>query len=255
MELIKSAAKRSKVSDIVYVLLNIALAGGIFALTFAFSPPYLAYLLVLLSKWRVLAVRPRFWLANIQGNIVDILVGLSTVTLIWRASGALTAQLLIAALYAAWLLILKPRSKRKDMVVQGEVAQFLSLTAIIGVSYMLDASIVVVICWLIGYFVARHVLYSYDEHDVTVLSMVWGLIVAEFAWLASQWTQAYPLASDLLAPQMAIIISLVGYVVMRAYDYHYHKSFSWKQLRAPILFAIAVITIMLLWELSVYFRQ
>ena len=67
MELIKSAARRSKLSDVAYVVLNLRLAGAVFGLTVAFTPPYLAYLLIILSKWRVFAVRPRFWLANMRG--------------------------------------------------------------------------------------------------------------------------------------------------------------------------------------------
>ena len=46
MELIKSVARRSKVSDVAYVLLNIALAIAIYVLTIAFTPPYFAYALV-----------------------------------------------------------------------------------------------------------------------------------------------------------------------------------------------------------------
>src|SRR6266436_394230 len=38
--------------------------------------------LVLLSKWRMLAVRPRFWPAIIRANAVDIVVGLSAVLFI-----------------------------------------------------------------------------------------------------------------------------------------------------------------------------
>src|ERR1051326_6294486 len=39
----------------------------------------LAILLVLLAKWRIFAVRPRYWLVNIASNGVDILVGISLV--------------------------------------------------------------------------------------------------------------------------------------------------------------------------------
>src|ERR1017187_6909274 len=39
----------------------------------------LALSLILLSKWRMFAVRPRFWPAIIRANAVDIMVGLSAV--------------------------------------------------------------------------------------------------------------------------------------------------------------------------------
>ncbi len=57
----------------------------------------LAFSVVLLSKWRMLAVRPRFWPANVRANAVDILVGLSIVVFMSHTSSALL-QLLYAAL-------------------------------------------------------------------------------------------------------------------------------------------------------------
>lgn len=251
MELIKSVARRSKVSDVAYVLLNIALAIAIYVLTIAFTPPYFAYALVLLSKWRVFAVRPRFWLANIQGNMVDALVGVSTVTLIWRADGQMVVQVLLTVLYIAWLLILKPRSRRKVMIAQAEISQFIALIALFGVAHYLDSSIVVALCWVIGYVAAWHGLQSYDEDDVYLLSFIWGLVIAELGWLSYQWTSAYTLAGDLMVPQGAIIVGLVGHLMMQAYNHQYHKTLTWKRLRAPVLFSILVVAMMLLRELSV----
>ena len=252
MELIKSVARRSKLSDIAYVSLNIGLAVALYVLTVVFSPPYLAYLLVLLSKWRVLAVRPRFWLANIQGNTIDTLVGISAVTLIWLSQGEMAVQILLTALYAAWLLMLKPRSTRRAMIIQAEVGQFAALTALFGIAYYFDSSLVVLACFAIGYITAWHALQSYEEPQTRLLAAIWGFVVAEFGWLAYQWTSAYTLAGDLMAPQVAIIASLSGYVTMRAYEYHTHGKLSWKRMRAQILFAAAVIAMMLLKELSVF---
>ena len=108
-------------------------------------------------------------------------------------------------------------------------------------------------CWLVGYFVARHVLYPFDEDEVILLSMVWGLIVAELGWLATQWTSAYTIVNSLLMPQMAIVTSLIGYVAMRAYVHYYRETLSWKKMRAPVLFAIAAISVMLVREISALF--
>ena len=250
MELIKSAARRSKLSDVAYVVLNLGLAGAVFGLTVAFTPPYLAYLLIILSKWRVFAVRPRFWLANMQGNTIDTLVGISVVTLMWHSAGQLTVQMLITVLYAAWLLVIKPRSKRKDMIIQAEIGQFLGVTAVMGMAYYLDVGLIVAACWLVGYIAAWHALQSYDEDDARLLGMVWGIIVAECAWLGANWTSAYTLSGNLLVPQTAVIVSLIGYIVRRAYDYIYHGTLDWKRLRAPIIFTVAVIAIMFIRELS-----
>lgn len=254
MELIKSAARRSKVSDVVYVTLNLALAAVILGLTVAFQPPIVAYLLILLSKWRVFAVRPRFWWVNLQTNMVDLAVGLSTVTLIWQASGTFIIQFLLAALYAAWLLILKPRSNRQMMALQAGVSQFLSLTAIFSIAHYLDSSIVVIACALVGYVTARHVLSSYEESEQTLLSGVWGFFMAELGWLSYHWVVAYEITQTLLLPQMAIIAGLFSFVAVKFYDAQYHDRNVGKAVRAPMLFSLAVLAILLLREISVIFN-
>ena len=63
----------------------------------------IAILLILLSKWRMFAVRPRYWVANLIGNGVDIMVAVSlvifmaTTTVVWW-------QLFWTVLSAGWLL-------------------------------------------------------------------------------------------------------------------------------------------------------
>ncbi len=249
MELIKSVAKRSRVSDLVYILLNLALALIVLGLTMAFTPPYLAYVVVLLSKWRIFAVRPRFWLANIQANAVDLFVGISAVTLIWQAASALLIQILLALLYAGWLLMLKPSSKRRDILLQAGIAQVLSLMALLSVAYLFEPAIITVLAWVIGYICARHVLSTYDDEETTLLSMMWGFIVAEIIWLAQHWTVAYQLSGALMVPQAVLIIGLMGYAAAKTYDLQHHHTLSWKTVRGPLLFAIVVVTILLIKEI------
>src|SRR5215471_21744975 len=69
----------------------------------------LALSLVLLSKWRMFAVRPRFWPTIVRANAVDIMIGLSAVLFMAHAQSGYF-QLLWAALYAVWLLVIKPAS-------------------------------------------------------------------------------------------------------------------------------------------------
>lgn len=247
MELIKSAARRSKLSDVTYVVLNLAFAAVVYGLTVLFDPPIVAYLLILLSKWRVLAVRPRFWFANIQTNIVDIMVGLSTVTLIWLADGSAIIQLLLMALFAAWLLIIKPRSKRFWILLQAGVSQFVALTALFSVAYLWPSVLVVLAAWLIGYSAARHALGAYDEDHETFLGLVWGLVIAELAWLTYHWTIAYTIIGELKVPQIAMIVSLFGFVGIKLYaNYHDNdRSFRLGDLRWPLLFAVAVLLMLL----------
>ena len=80
--------------------------------------PYPALALVLISKWRVIAVRPRFWWANIQANLVDIIVGLGVVGLMYSVHVGALPQAILAAFYAIWLVIIKPMSRRWQVTLQ-----------------------------------------------------------------------------------------------------------------------------------------
>lgn len=250
MELIKSVARRSKVSDIVYLVLNVAVAAAVLGLTVAFQPPIVAYALVILSKWRVFAVRPRFWWANLQTNMVDLMVGVSVVTLIWQASGTFLAQLLLALLYVVWLLMIKPRSSRSYMMIQAGISQFLALTALFSAAHLIDVSFVVALSFAVAYVVARHVLTAYEDDDATLLSIVWGFFMAELSWLSYHWMRGYIIVENVQVPQAAIIAGVAAFVVVRFYHASNHGTKLRTQLQAPILFALAILAILLLTELS-----
>lgn len=248
MELIKSAARRTKVSEIVYILLNAAYAILLLVLLLWFEgQPYLAYLLVILSKWRVLAVRPRFWIANLQTNLLDTLVGLSVVTLLWQNMGNLTYQVVITILFTAWLVLLKPLSKRFWVIIQGGVAQFVSMMALFTVAHNFNVAVVTALGWLVGFVTARHIINVFnEEHEDVVISVSWGVVVAELSWLMYYWTIAY---TPLKIPQIAIIISLLGYMALVVYNYLYHRDdsrYMWRDLAMPILFSLAGVLILLL---------
>lgn len=248
MELIKSVTRRSRLSEVVYIGLNLAYAGLLWVLVATFEPPYLAYAIVAISKWRIIAVRPRFWFANLQANMVDALVSVSIVTLLWLNNGDFGMQLLLTLLFAVWLVVLKPRSKQFWMVIQARVALFVSLVALFSISYALPAAAVVVVCWLIGYSVARHVLTSYNnEPDRTTMALIWGLIVAELGWLGYHWTVAYGLNDNFKIPQIAVVISLIGFLIMKIYDMQHHNDgkLDMKVLRWPLLFVILTIGLLL----------
>ncbi len=249
MELIKSAARRTKVSEVVYVLLNVVYAAMLLFLLIEFEgQPYFAYLVVILSKWRVLAVRPRFWAANIRTNLLDTIMGLSVVTLLWQNMGHMTYQVGVVALFAVWLILLKPRSKRHWVILQGGLTQFVALTALFSIAQALNIVVVVLLGWLIGFVVARHIINVFtDEFDDTVLSLTWGLVVAEMSWLTYYWTIAY---TPLKIPQISMIVSLMSYAALSVYNYLYHHKtetkHDWRNISMPVLFSAAGILLILL---------
>src|SRR5690606_3979091 len=107
MELLKFVRRRSLLSEVPYVLLNILLAVMLLVLVLVVNVPWPALGLVLLSKWRIFAVRSRYWTANIRANLVDVIVGVSMVVYLYAASGALVTQIGLTVLYIIWLLLLK----------------------------------------------------------------------------------------------------------------------------------------------------
>lgn len=253
MELIKSASRRSRLGEVAHVALNIAYAGLLFGLVVAFAtqqqPPYLAFLVVLLSKWRVLAVRPRFWFANIQANSVDLLVALSIVTLMWLSNGSTGVQLLLTVSFALWLVVIKPHAKRSWVIVQAAIMQAISLTALFSFAYLLPASIATAGGWLIGYIAARHALVSFkDEEDRTLLSLAWGLVVAELSWLSYHWTIAYTLSGELKIPQVAIVVGILGFLAMKVYSSLRENTdrIIFRDIRWPLTFVVLVIVLLMI---------
>lgn len=217
----------------------------------------MAFGLVVLSMWRVFAVRPRFWFANIQTNLVSAIVNVSYVTFLYMAgmggasdSTTILIQLILATLYILWLLLLKPQSKRVYVALQAAVALFVGMTAVYMMLYGWWSSAVVVIVWLIGYATARHVLGSYDEESHSMfLSLVWGLILAEIGWLTYHWTIAYklPFIVDVPLPQVSIISLSLGFLVYKSYDSYYHNGkIRLTDVAFPMIFTISIIALLVL---------
>jgi len=254
MEFLRVVRRRSLLSEVIYIMLNLALAGAVLGALVATGTPWLAIALVLLSKWRVLAVRPRYWFAHIETNTVDIIVSIGLVILMYLAGqsglgGAVAVQSILAILYALWLLLLKPRSKRTYVVAQAAVAVVVGTTALIGSSYAWPSSVVVLLMWVIGYASARHVLSAYSEKDVRMLSFVWGFIFAEIGWLSYHWTIAYtlPFAAGLKLPQATIILLAICFAAERVYaSLQAHDQVRRSDVLLPVLLSLGLIAVLLL---------
>lgn len=247
MDLLKVHKRRSKLSDAAYIALNIALA-VVLLVTIRYSQtPWLAVSLVLLSKWRALAVRPRFWYANLVANMVDIIVGLSTVVFLYTASGSLWLQVAITVLYIGWLLFIKPRSKRAFMAAQAGIAAFVGLTALSIISYSWDVFFFVLLAWVVGYVVSRHVLSSYEEPHITLYSLIGGFIIAELGWISFHWLMAYPLPGfgQIQLSQFAVFATLLGLIAERAYaSYHKYGKVRSSEIMLPILLTAGIMIAM-----------
>lgn len=257
MEFLKLVRKRSFLSELIYTILNIALAVGVLLIVRYTDAIWFAIVLVILSKWRVFAVRPRFWWANLRSNMVDFIVSISIVLHLYAinvaAIGDTTKLFLMVALtlvYIGWLLVIKPRSKRGYMALQAGIAVFLGMSALFTISYNWPVSIVVLGGWLIGYAAARHILSTYDDETHTLfLGLGWGLITAEISWVAYHWAIAYPLpiVPALMLPQAALLVTLVSFLAYKVYDsFYHHAKVRMTDVLLPLLFTLSVIVVLLI---------
>lgn len=247
MDLISSVARRSRLGEIGHVVLNIGYAVLLLVLILLFSAPWLSFLLVVLSKWRVLAVRPRFWLTNLKANALDALLGIAVVTLMWQNIGSFFIQVGFCAGYALWLIFLKPSAKRRAVLVQAAIAQFVTLWALFTVAYAFPLFVVVLLGGFIGFVVAHHAINVFaEEYEDVLLSLIWAFILSVLCWLAWYWTVAY---TALRIPEVSIVTALLGFLTYVVYEDLYleenSRTHERRSLRTPILFALAGIALLL----------
>ncbi|MGB4762666.1 MAG: hypothetical protein WBP12_04930 [Candidatus Saccharimonas sp.] len=245
MDLLKIHRRRSRLSDVAYIILNIGLALALLFVMYLWKEAWLGVLVVLLSKWRILAVRPRFWFANLVANMVDIIVSISIVVFLAAASGNFWLQLVITLLYVVWLLYIKPRSKREIVAIQAGVAVFVGVTALSIVSYSWDSVFFVLAMWGIGYVATRHILGSYEEPHTVLYGLAVGLIFAELGWIGFHWLMAYQLpgSGNIQLSQLALFTTLFCFVAERAYaSYHRYGSIRRADILPAIILTASIVT-------------
>ena len=204
MKLLKNIRPESGFTHFLYVGLNVLLPLLVLALVrLQFIP--LAIILIILAKWRMLAVKPRYWLANIRSNLVDIFVGLSILSFMASTNNLIT-QLVWTAAYIAWLVWLKPQTKQIPVIIQALIAQTISLVAFYQA--LPEAGIItsVLAVWLICYASARHFLGVFDEQYIKQISDLWAWFGAVMAWILSHWVIFYT-----NIPQIAVILTVISY--------------------------------------------
>ena len=199
----------------------------------------LAFSLVLLSKWRMVAVKPRFWPANIRANSVDIIVGLSIVIFMIQTNSA-AVQLTWVALYAVWLIIVKPAGSLFMVSTQAFIGQLFGLMGLYiawtnGPLYGLT-----LLTGVICYFAARHFFDSFDEPYAKLLAYIWGYFGAALGWLLAHWLIYYSFMS-----QPTLLLSTLGYGLAVLY-YLDHSDRLSKTVRRQFLFVMIAIVLVVL---------
>lgn len=242
---------RNIASNAVHIFLNILLGLSAVLITVFSGSPILGIILVLVSKWRIFAVRRRYLWVNIKSNLVDLIVGLSVVVLSYFAGSALMpVHFVLMIIYVLWLLVLKPMSSETANLIQSLAAVFLGISAITIATSNANAIVVVLLAFLVGYAASRHVLVQANDKDFTLTTLVCGLVFAEVAWLCHSWSIIYTFgASGIRIPQMAVILTIFAFV----YNYarramiRYQDNFRFRNIIGPVLFGAILIGVIVIW--------
>lgn len=251
MGFLKTIRKRSFLNEAAYVGLNIALAAAVLIIVWTVASPVPALLLVLLSKWRVVAVRPRYWVANILANLVDVVVGVGVVLLMYSVIDtpyALYVQTAFALLFAGWLIGLKPQSSRRAVVLQAFIALLVGSATLFVLSHTLPISVIVIGMAGLGYVTARHVLGEFEEDHLQFLALVWALVMAQVAWVFAHWTVSYSIpVIEIAVPQATIVFGLAALVSYLSYaSFREHGRIRSADIAAPLAFSISLVLVLLI---------
>ncbi|HET9174003.1 MAG TPA: hypothetical protein VFN56_01835 [Candidatus Saccharimonadales bacterium] len=228
----------SGISHVLYLVLKALLPLLVFVLV-RLSFVQLALVVIVLAKWRMFAMRPRFWPAVFRANAVDLIVGVSTVLFMTHTS-SVALQFGWALLYSVWLVYLKPKTSNLFVALQAAVGQLAGLSALYlswanGPLYGL-----VFLTGLICFFAAHHYFDSFDEPYARLLSYLWGYFGAALAWLLGHWLLFYRELS-----QPTLLLTALGYGMAVLYYLDYHDKLNSPLKRQFIFMMVAVVIIVL----------
>ncbi len=202
----------------------------------------LAIVMILLSKWRMFAVKPRHWLPNIRANSVDMIFGISVV-LFMQYSGEARIQVIWAVIYALWLTLLKPRSTLLPVAAQAMIAQLFGLLALYTAFITAPLFVLVLLTWAITYSAARHFLTVFDESATRAISNIWAFFSACLTWLLGHWLLFYG-----FLPQIVLLLSLISYGLGTLYYLHKTDRISTGLQRQIILMMCAILVVIIIFS-------
>ncbi len=236
--LIAKIKPASGFSRVVHVSFNVLLPLMVFILV-RIDFVQLALVIILLSKWRMLAVRPRFWLANIRANSIDLMVGVS-ILIFMTTTPEQPLQLLWAALYGVWLTVLKPASSALMISLQAAVGFLCGLMALSVGWDTAPLYGLVFLTGLICYISAHHFFDAFDESHTRLLSYLWGYFGAALMWVLGHWLLFYGAIS-----QPTMLLLPLGYGFATLYYLDHHDRLSAGVRRQVLFIMIAIVTIVI----------
>lgn len=236
--LIAKIKPASGFSRVVHVGFNLFLPLMVFVLV-RIDFVQLALIIILLSKWRMLAVRPRFWPANVRANAVDIMVSVSLL-LFMANSGSQTWQLIWAVVYGIWLIAIKPASSSAMVSVQAMIGLLCGLMALSVSWEQVPLYGLVFITGVICYISAHHFFDSFDEPYTRLLSYLWGYFGAALAWVLGHWLLFYGIVS-----QLSLLLIALGYGLAALYYLDHRDRLSVNVRRQIVFIMVAIVCIVI----------
>lgn len=232
---------KSGFSQVLHIILVLLLPIALYVLV-RINFAQLAVAIMLLSKWRMFAVKARHWPANIRANAVDIIVGVSTVLFMNKADSQ-AVQFTWVVLYTLWLIVLKPRSTVLWVAVQAMIGQAMGLMALFAVYSSSSSTVLVLSSTLICYFAARHYFSAFDETLGRTTSYVWAYFSASIVWLLSHWLIYYGVIA-----QPVLILSVVGYSLAGLYYLRHNDRLSINVQRQFVVILTAILVILIVFS-------
>jgi hypothetical protein len=239
--LIAKIKPASGFSQVVYLVINILLPFVVFVLV-RMDFALLALAAILLSKWRMFAVRPRFWPAHIRANAVDIIVSVSLLVFM-MSSGSQLIQLVWVAAYIGWQVVLKPASDALMISVQALVGLLFGLMAVFVQWGEAPLYGLVLLTGAICYLSARHFFDSFDEPYAKLLSYVWGYFGAALTWVLGHWLLYYGIIA-----QPVLLLLAIGYGLAALYYLDHHDRLTRGLHRQFVFIMIAIVLIVVLFS-------
>lgn len=213
----------------------------------------LALIIILLSKWRMLAVRPRFWPANVRANAVDIMVSVSLL-LFMANSSSQTWQLVWAISYSVWLIVIKPASSQLMMSAQAMIGLLCGLMALSTGWVTAPLYGLVIATGVICYVAAHHFFDSYDEPYARLLSYMWGYFGAALMFVLGHGLIFYPNKATGFISQPTILLLTLGYGLAVLY-YCDHANKLTKFVKMQTLFVMLAVVLIMTISLVVRLRN
>ncbi|HEX5798020.1 MAG TPA: hypothetical protein VFX79_01575 [Candidatus Saccharimonadales bacterium] len=201
-----------------------------------------AFIVLLLSKWRMFAVHPRHWIAHIRSNAVDVIAGLSFIIFIAQSS-SLWAQLLWVVVYEIWLLFIKSGSSTSLVSSQAIIAQTLGVVSFFLAFKGADLAVYVIGFWLITYFSARHFFAIFDELHGSLIASIWAFFAASIMWVLGHWLIFFgPIA------QPALLLTVLSFCLGGLYYLEKHRKLHTTIKRQLIAMMLAIVFVIVVFS-------